>query len=127
MFHPTIAIIPLLFAATLSVAAPAKRGTAITATVKNGTYTGLSLPTLDQEVFYGVAFAQPPVGSLRLRQALPLNATWTGAKDATTQADGVSRSESSVCRSETGVDTVGWCCSALVRPPVRGTRRTAST
>lgn len=71
-------------------AAPAKRGTAITATVKNGTYTGLNLPTFDQEVFYGVPYAQPPVGNLRLRQSLPLNSSFSGTKALTTRVPQVS-------------------------------------
>ncbi|EIN05235.1 alpha/beta-hydrolase [Punctularia strigosozonata HHB-11173 SS5] len=54
-----------------------------TVTVKNGTYTGLSLPSFRQELFLGMPYAQQPVPpGLRLRAPLSLNASWTGTRDA---------------------------------------------
>jgi acetylcholinesterase len=55
-----------------------------TATVHNGTYTGLSVPSFGQEHFLGMPYAQPPLPpSLRLREPLSLNTSWTGARSAT--------------------------------------------
>jgi hypothetical protein len=88
-----VALVALGFASSpFAAAAPAKRGTAITATVKNGTYSGLSLPMFDQEVFYGVPYAQPPVSNLRLRQSLPLNSSFDGVKPLTERVPQVSDS-----------------------------------
>lgn len=53
-----------------------------TATVLNGTYAGIYSPEYDEDYFLGIPFAQPPVGELRFRQALPLNTTWTDTKNA---------------------------------------------
>jgi carboxylesterase type B len=44
-----------------------------TATIKNGTITGLDLPTFKQHAFLGIPYAQPPVGDLRLRRPRPFN------------------------------------------------------
>ncbi|KAK5170342.1 uncharacterized protein LTR77_004929 [Saxophila tyrrhenica] len=51
-----------------------------TASTLNGTYRGIKLPDLSQDVFWGVPFAQ----SRRFEQAAPLNSTWSHARDATT-------------------------------------------
>ncbi|CAK7221283.1 hypothetical protein SBRCBS47491_004475 [Sporothrix bragantina] len=53
-----------------------------TVTVKNGTYIGFNDPVLNTDNFYGVAYAQPPVGNLRFRQPRGLNSSWTGARSA---------------------------------------------
>ncbi|KAL6887034.1 alpha/beta-hydrolase [Trichoderma evansii] len=53
----------------------------------NGTYTGLSLDTFSQEAFYGIPFAIPPLGDLRLRYPLPYNQSWTGSRNATVRSD----------------------------------------
>ncbi|KAM5345810.1 hypothetical protein ACJ41O_011671 [Fusarium nematophilum] len=50
--------------------------------VRNGTYQGRFLKEYQQDVFLGVAFAQPPVGDLRFRNPEPLNSTWTGVRSA---------------------------------------------
>ncbi|ROW17618.1 hypothetical protein VPNG_00819 [Cytospora leucostoma] len=51
--------------------------------IKNGSYYGVHSSEYDQDFFFGVPFAQPPVGDLRLRQPQSLNTTWTGVRNAT--------------------------------------------
>ncbi|KAH8645717.1 putative extracellular lipase [Xylariales sp. PMI_506] len=51
-----------------------------TVTVKNGTYVGFNDPVLNTDNFYGVAYAQPPIGDLRFRQPRGLNTTWSGER-----------------------------------------------
>lgn len=53
----------------------------------NGTYTGLTLNTFNQEAFYGIPFATPPLGDLRLRYPVPCNQSWTGTRNATVRSD----------------------------------------
>lgn len=54
-----------------------------TVTLKNGSYYGVYSPEYTQDFFLGMPFAQPPLGSLRLRQPQPLNTTWSTARNAT--------------------------------------------
>jgi len=78
------ALFALGLAGTPTSAAAVRRSHAIQATVKNGTYSGLALPTFgDQEAFFGVPYARPPVGDLRLRQAAGLDSSWSGVKPLT--------------------------------------------
>jgi carboxylesterase type B len=44
---------------------------------------GLSLSTFGQDTFYGIPFAQPPLGNLRLRYPEPFNQSWIGQRNAT--------------------------------------------
>ncbi|KAJ5719957.1 hypothetical protein N7493_006835 [Penicillium malachiteum] len=60
----------------------ALNSTAPTVKVKNGTYIGLHDPVLNTYNFYGVAYAQPPLGDLRFRQPHSLNTTWSGNRVA---------------------------------------------
>ncbi|KAK1657237.1 Alpha/Beta hydrolase protein [Colletotrichum godetiae] len=51
---------------------------------RNGSYTGIHLPLLNQDYFLGMPFAQPPVqGHLRFSPPASLNTSWTGSRDAT--------------------------------------------
>lgn len=49
-------------------------------TVQNGTYVGFNDPVLNTDNFYGVAYAQPPLGDLRFRRPQSLNSTWSGER-----------------------------------------------
>jgi carboxylesterase type B len=53
----------------------------------NGTYEGLRIPSFNQEAFYGIPYAQSPVGDLRLRKSLPYNQSWSGIRNATVRSD----------------------------------------
>lgn len=53
-----------------------------TATVRNGTLTGIRSTEHNQDFFLGVPFAQPPLGDLRLNLPQSLNTSWAGSKDA---------------------------------------------
>ncbi|RLN87023.1 hypothetical protein BBJ28_00009081 [Nothophytophthora sp. Chile5] len=46
-------------------------------------YYGVYQSTYDQDLLFGVPFAQPPVGDLRWRNLKPLNSTWADVKHAT--------------------------------------------
>ncbi|CAK7230650.1 hypothetical protein SEUCBS140593_007657 [Sporothrix eucalyptigena] len=76
----------LATAPMLAAAVPASSSSTSTAkpaptvTVKNGTYVGFNDPVLNTDNFYGVAFAQPPLGDLRFRQPRGLNSSWTGER-----------------------------------------------
>lgn len=54
-----------------------------TATVLNGTYEGLHLPSFDQDLFLGIPYAQDTGGQNRFRIPQALNETWTGVRPAT--------------------------------------------
>ncbi|KAH8805237.1 Alpha/Beta hydrolase protein [Xylogone sp. PMI_703] len=64
-------------------ATPAAQPTALT---KNGTYEGFHIPSFNQEAFYGIPFALPPVGPLRLRHPVSYNQSWTGRRNATVRS-----------------------------------------
>ncbi|KAH8668560.1 Alpha/Beta hydrolase protein [Xylariales sp. PMI_506] len=53
------------------------------AITKNGTVQGFHLPAFDEDVFFGIPFAQPPVGDLRLRRPVPYQKAWQGVRNAT--------------------------------------------
>lgn len=53
------------------------------ATVLNGSYQGIELPTWNQEAFLGIPYTQPPLGNLRFRRPQSLNTSWTGVRNAT--------------------------------------------
>lgn len=71
--------VALLTEGVLGRQAPAVR-------VKNGTLEGKYVAGLDQDLFLGVPFAQPPVGQLRLQNPQPLNETFK-VKKVTKYAD----------------------------------------
>src|SRR4051794_37087853 len=79
MLHSSALVLALaarLASCTYPTAAP-------TAQVKNGTYVGRYSPEYDQDFFLGIPYAQPPVGTLRFRDPVPLNASWSEARPAT--------------------------------------------
>lgn len=53
----------------------------------NGTYSGLNIPSFNQEAFYGIPYAESPVGDLRLRRSLPYNQSWSGIRNATVRSN----------------------------------------
>jgi carboxylesterase type B len=57
-----------------------------TAISNNGTYGGFHIPSFEQEAFFGIPFAAPPVGPLRLRHPVLYNQSWTGIKNATVRS-----------------------------------------
>jgi carboxylesterase type B len=74
---------PITASTALLVALVAADDSAPTVSVKNGSYYGLHQDTYDQDLFLGMPFAQPPVGSLRFANPQSLNETWSDAKNAT--------------------------------------------
>jgi acetylcholinesterase len=66
-------VVSLAAAFASSLAAPS-------VTVKNGTYTGVSVASFKQELFLGMPFAQPPIP--RLYAPKSLNSSWTGERKA---------------------------------------------
>ncbi|KAJ7765364.1 Alpha/Beta hydrolase protein [Mycena metata] len=50
-------------------------------TIKNGTVRGVDLPQFNQSIFFGIPYAQPPVGDLRLEPPRSINASF-GTIDA---------------------------------------------
>ncbi|KAH8898287.1 alpha/beta-hydrolase [Thozetella sp. PMI_491] len=73
--HGTLQAIVLCLAA-LGQAGP-------TVTVLNGTYEGYRLDALDQDVFLGMPYAQPPLSVFRFREPQSLNESWNTVKPAT--------------------------------------------
>lgn len=80
-------VVLLATAATPAVATPvisSRNSARPEVEVVNGTYAGVHLPEYGQDEFLGIPFAQPPVGSLRFHNPVPLNTTWDGPRDADT-------------------------------------------
>jgi hypothetical protein len=50
----------------------------------NGSYEGIHLDALDQDIFLGMPYAAPPLGHLRFRHPEPLTESWDGVRNATT-------------------------------------------
>ncbi|KAI1756701.1 putative carboxylesterase [Xylaria castorea] len=48
----------------------------------NGTYVGVHLDALNQDVFLGMPYATPPLGRLRFRHPRSLTDSWGGVRDA---------------------------------------------
>jgi len=69
-------------ATALFVGLATSQAAAPTAQTKNGTYVGVYSAEYDQDFFLGVPYAQPPVGSLRFRNPVPLNTTFSEPKPA---------------------------------------------
>ena len=50
---------------------------------KNGTIEGAYLPAFNEDIFFGIPFAAPPIGPLRLRHPVPYQESWSGIRKAT--------------------------------------------
>jgi acetylcholinesterase len=87
-----------------------------TATVQNGTYIGTYSAEYDQDYFLGIPYAQPPVGGLRFRNPVGLNATWNDRRPATQYS-------SEVCHLLTGLNPVNHVYSAMGTDQISGTTR----
>ena len=95
MLHTSAVALGLL--ASVSVAVPlAGNGydasaAAPVAQVKNGSYTGVHSPEYNQDFFLGMPYAQPPIGDLRFKPPVSLNASWSEKKQATQYSKAVCR------------------------------------
>lgn len=49
----------------------------------NGTIEGAYLPAFNEDIFFGIPFAAPPIGPLRLRRPVPYQKSWRGIRNAT--------------------------------------------
>lgn len=65
--------------------------------ITNGTVVGVHLDSFDQDIFLGIPYAQPPVGSLRFAPPKPYNESW----DDVFVAD----EYGSACWSTSGIDS----------------------
>lgn len=50
----------------------------------NGSYEGIHLDALKQDIFLGMPYAAPPLGPLRFRHPQPLTESWDGVRNAST-------------------------------------------
>jgi carboxylesterase type B len=66
----------LVLGAAAAVHASSCQTSQPTVKITNGTVVGLTNTTSHIDKFLGIPYAQPPVGDLRLRQALPLNTSF---------------------------------------------------
>jgi hypothetical protein len=63
---------------TATPSAPAGASGTPSATVKNGTLTGVHNAAYNQDFFLGVPYAQPPINNLRFRPAQSINSSYAG-------------------------------------------------
>ncbi|KAM0329194.1 hypothetical protein ACHAQA_004493 [Verticillium albo-atrum] len=77
-----VATLVLAALSGLAMAAPAP-ACVPTAHTKQGAYVGVHNDVAGQDYFLGVPYAQPPVGSLRFASPKPLEATFSGVRNAT--------------------------------------------
>lgn len=61
----------------------AQSGSGPQVTIKNGTVEGKHVASLNQDLFLGIPFAQPPVGDLRFQNPQSINTSWPEIKNAT--------------------------------------------
>jgi len=52
-------------------------------TIQNGTLAGIHNTALDQDIFLGIPYAEPPLDSLRFRQSRPYGRQWPKVRNAT--------------------------------------------
>jgi len=69
------------------VSGAATTTSAPTADTVNGTYYGVNIPSFNQDAFFGIPYAQPPVGDLRLRRPQTYNQSWHGERNATLRSN----------------------------------------
>ncbi|BFZ63811.1 hypothetical protein YB2330_004943 [Saitoella coloradoensis] len=76
-------------ALTTAAAVPcnSSSSSAPTVTLANGTYSGLAIPSYDQDAFLGIPYAQPPLGPLRFRTPQSLNQSFDEPRYATNYSD----------------------------------------
>ncbi|KAF5392122.1 hypothetical protein D9757_003310 [Collybiopsis confluens] len=80
--HTLLAMLLLSFLSLLSISAVPALSSGPSVTLENGTYTGLTVPSFQQEHFLGMPYAQQPVNDLRFAAPLSLNTSWTGTRNA---------------------------------------------
>ncbi|OJJ50147.1 hypothetical protein ASPZODRAFT_110266 [Penicilliopsis zonata CBS 506.65] len=78
MFSHLLAVACLVPGLLAGVISSSSSSSSPRVTVKNGTYVGFNDPVLHTDNFYGVAYAQPPIGDLRFRHPQSLNSSWSG-------------------------------------------------
>ncbi|RFU24780.1 hypothetical protein B7463_g11561, partial [Scytalidium lignicola] len=76
-----------IFALLGKIVIGSRAATSPTVKTVNGTYIGLNLESFNQDAFYGIPYATPPLGDLRLRRSLPFNQSWTSIRSATVRSD----------------------------------------
>ncbi|KAB8297937.1 hypothetical protein EYC80_001719 [Monilinia laxa] len=77
-------IVAILFAVlVLPASVLGANPTAPTVTVTNGSYIGKYVPEWQQDHFWGIPYAIPPLGDLRFARPKSLNTSFTGYRDAT--------------------------------------------
>ena len=114
-----------IFSLTASLASCSYPTAAPIAHVKNGSYVGRYSPEYHQDYFLGIPYAQPPVGSLRFRNPVGLNTSWSDARPAAAYSEVVFVAVTSSEAKPTNVKI-----SATATARINGTtrsRRTAST
>ncbi|KAL3418563.1 carboxylesterase family protein [Phlyctema vagabunda] len=74
-----LVVVPLL---NFGVLGAVLHGKVPTVSVKNGTYSGVYLPTFNQDIFLGIPYSYPPTAPYRFLPAQPLNTTWEGTRNA---------------------------------------------
>lgn len=75
MWLPTLLLLPFLTDATIAASTPR-------AETLNGTYSGVHSSEFSTDTFFGIPYAQPPVGDLRLRPPQSLKTKWSGVRTA---------------------------------------------
>jgi hypothetical protein len=85
-------------------------------TVKNGSYIGNYNAHFVEDEFLGIPYAQPPVGDLRFRAAVSLNATWNETKTAQSYSPIVSYPRQVIVEKLANLDgLVCWIWCELIR------------
>ncbi|KAI3571509.1 carboxylesterase family protein [Fusarium oxysporum f. sp. albedinis] len=78
------ALLALLCLSGQAISTPAPHHKPPVAITTNGSYYGTYNAEYDQDIFFGMPYAQPPVGDLRFARPQSLNTSWSGLRNATT-------------------------------------------